>query len=61
MYEGRTSRQASGQNQDEHIAFMEQRLEGMKAVQKARTDLYQVLTPEQKAVIDRYGFHGPHY
>jgi hypothetical protein len=31
----------------------------MKAVQKARTDLYAVLAPEQKSVIDRYGFHGP--
>ena len=41
-----------------HIAFMEQRLAGMKAIQKARTDLYQVLTPEQKAVFDR---HGPHH
>lgn len=43
------------------IAFMEQRLAGMKAVQKARTDLYDVLTPEQKAVFDRpgpYGYRG---
>jgi hypothetical protein len=47
------------QNQDAHIAFMEQRLEGVKAVQKTRTDLYQVLTPEQKTILDRYGwFHG---
>lgn len=46
------------QNADEHIAFMEQRLEGVKAVQKARTDLYNVLTPEQKAVADRYWFRG---
>jgi len=59
MHEGRTAMQAGGQNPDAHIAFMEQRLEGMKAVQKARTDLYAVLTPEQKSVIDRYGFHGP--
>ena len=44
---------------DEHIAFMEKRLEGMKAVQKARTDVYKVLTPEQKAVLDRYWFRGP--
>lgn len=36
-----------------HIAFMEQRLAGMKAVAKARADLYTVLTPEQKAVADR--------
>jgi len=41
-----------------HIAFMEQRLAGMKAILKARTDLYQVLTPEQKAVFDQ---HGPHH
>lgn len=41
-----------------HIAFMEQRLAGMKAILKARTDLYKVLTPEQKAVFDR---HGPHH
>jgi Spy/CpxP family protein refolding chaperone len=61
MHEGRTAMHAGGQNPDAHIAFMEQRLEGMKAVQKARTDLYAVLTPEQKSVIDRYGFHGPRY
>jgi Spy/CpxP family protein refolding chaperone len=59
MHEGRTAMRSGGQNPDAHIAFMEQRLEGMKAVQKARTDLYAVLTPEQKSVIDRYGFHGP--
>ena len=44
----------TGPNPDAHIAFMEQRLEGMKAVQKARTDLNKVLTPEQKAIADRY-------
>ena len=38
-----------------HIAFMEQRLAGMKAIEKARTDLYQVLTTEQKAVFDQHG------
>jgi Spy/CpxP family protein refolding chaperone len=47
------------QDADEHIAFMEKRLEGMKAVQKARTDVYNVLTPEQKAVLDRYWLRGP--
>jgi len=41
-----------------HIAFMEQRLAGMKAILKARSDLYKVLTPEQKAVFDQ---HGPHH
>ena len=46
-------------DRDVHIAFMEQRLAGMKAVQKARTDLYNVLTPEQKVVADRYGFLDP--
>jgi hypothetical protein len=35
------------------IAFMEQRLAGMKTVAKARADLYTVLTSEQKAVADR--------
>jgi Spy/CpxP family protein refolding chaperone len=43
-----------------HIAFMEQRLAGMKAIQKARTDLYQVLTNEQKAVFDQFGPHHRH-
>ncbi len=49
----------AAQTPDAHIAFMEQRLEGMKAVLKARTDLYNVLTPEQKAVADRYWVGGP--
>jgi Spy/CpxP family protein refolding chaperone len=61
MHEGRTAMRSGGQNPDAHIAFMEQRLVGMKAVQKARTDLYAVLTPDQKSVIDRYGFHGPRH
>jgi Spy/CpxP family protein refolding chaperone len=47
------------QNADEHIAFMERRLAGMKAVQQARKELYSVLTPEQKAIADRLGFSGP--
>jgi Spy/CpxP family protein refolding chaperone len=46
-------------NSDEHIAFMERRLAGMKAVQQAREELYSVLTPEQKAVADRLGFGSP--
>lgn len=46
-------------NFDEHIAFMEGRLAGMKAVQQARKDLYSVLTPEQKAIAERLGFGGP--
>jgi hypothetical protein len=44
---------------DAHIAFMEQRLAGLKAVAQARTGLYAVLTPEQKAVADRL-LPGPH-
>jgi len=52
--------QATGPNPDAHIALMDQRLAGFKAVQKARTDLYNVLTPEQKAVADRYWIRGPH-
>ena len=59
MFETRAQMRAGAQNPDAHITFMEQRLEGMKAVQKARTDLYKVLTPEQKAIADRYGFQGP--
>ena len=42
------------------ITHMEQRLTGMKEVQKSRTELYKVLTPEQKAVFDRHGRHGRH-
>ena len=42
------------------ITHMEQRLAGMKEVQKARTDLYKVLTPEQQAVLDRHGPRGRH-
>lgn len=44
------------------IDFMEQRLAGMKAIQKARNDLISVLTPEQKAIFDKhhkpYSHHG---
>ena len=43
-----------------HIAHMEQRLAGMKEVQKARTDLSKVLTPGQRAALDRHGPHGRH-
>lgn len=52
------------QRMDAHIAFMEQRVEGMKAVAQARKELYNTLTPEQKTVADRYwsrmGGHGAH-
>ncbi len=40
------------------IAHMEQQLAGMKEIQKARNDLYQVLTPEQKAALDQHGPRG---
>ncbi len=50
---------STGPNPEAHIAFMQQRLDSLKAVQKARTDLYNVLTPEQKAVADRYWTGGP--
>ena len=43
-----------------HIAHMEQRLAGMKEVQKARTDLSKVLTPGQRAALDWHGPHGRH-
>ncbi len=43
------------------IAFMEQRLAGMKTVLKARNDLYAVLTPEQKTVADKLMQHGSHF
>jgi len=49
----------TGPNPEAHIAFMQQRLEGLKAVQKARSDLYSVLTPEQKTIADRYRTGGP--
>lgn len=51
----------TGPNPDAHVALMEQRLTNIKTVQKARTDLYQVLTPEQKTVADRYWTGGPHF
>ena len=38
---------------DAHIAFMEQRLAGMKAVSQARAELFKVLTPEQQSVFDQ--------
>jgi len=46
---------------EEHIAFMEQRLAGMKTVLKARNDLYAVLTPEQKETADKLLQHGSHF
>lgn len=60
MEAAHSSMQAGQHTPDAHIAIMEQRLAGMKTVQKARTDLYNVLTPEQKTVFDRAGPHGRH-
>lgn len=42
------------------IEHMEQRLAGMKEVQKVRNDLYQVLTPEQQKVLNEHSSHGRH-
>jgi Spy/CpxP family protein refolding chaperone len=42
------------------IEHMEQRLAGMKEIQKARNELYQVLSDEQKAVLDKFGPRGRH-
>lgn len=42
------------------IEQMEQRLAGMKEIQKALNALYQILTPEQKAVLDQHGPRGHH-
>jgi len=40
------------ENMQQHIAFMEARVAGMKTVLQAHDDLYAVLTPEQKATAD---------
>jgi len=48
-------------NMEEHIAFMEQRLTGMKTILKARNELYSVLTPEQKATADKLLQHNSHF
>ncbi|GMQ89842.1 MAG: hypothetical protein BMS9Abin10_0177 [Gammaproteobacteria bacterium] len=53
-------RAGGSQSADERIAFMEQQLAGMKAIQKARADLYSVLTPEQQTLVDQYGMRGMH-
>ena len=44
-----------------HIDYMEQRLAGMKLVQKARADLYQTLSPEQKAIFDKHSMSHRHH
>ena len=48
----------SNARMDARIATMEQRVAGMKAVAQARKQLYDTLTPEQKAIADRYSNHG---
>jgi protein CpxP len=57
--QGHGPAQAGTDPMESHIAFMEQRLAGMKAVSKARQDLYKVLTPEQKTTADSF-FSGQH-
>lgn len=52
---------ASRANPEAHYAIMQQRFAGLQAVEKARTELYGVLTAEQKAAFDRpgpYGYRG---
>lgn len=44
-----------------HIDWMTQRLAGMQAMNTSLTDLYAVLTPEQRSVADQsFGPMGPH-
>lgn len=59
----RASMYATRANPEAHYAIMQQRFEGIQAVQKARADLYNALTAEQKQVFDRpgpgpYGYRG---
>ncbi len=54
----RQQKRQTGANMTQHfefrIAFMEARLQGMKAVAKAADDLYQDLSAEQQTVIDDF-------
>lgn len=60
--EGRAAMAGGADPMQTRIAFMEQRLAAMKAIQKARVDLYKALTPEQKKAMDEYGpGYGPGY
>lgn len=70
MTEGRGGMRQEGANAVErfnsHVQFMEARLAEMKTVAKAAENLYAVLSPEQKAVMDLFfdrpaprGFGGP--
>jgi LTXXQ motif family protein len=57
----RATMYAAQANPEAHYAIMQQRFAGIQAVQKARADLYNVLTAEQKEVFDRpgpYGYRG---
>lgn len=38
---------------DQRIAFAQQRLAGMQRVQTALSDLYRILTPEQRLIMDQ--------
>lgn len=65
MAQGHPSKDRAAQTgtdaMEARVAFMEQRLAGMKTVLKARNDLYAVLTPEQKTVADKLMQHGAHF
>jgi len=58
MTEARGAQHGGKHDPGTHIAFMEQRLAGMKAIQKARADLFQVLTLEQQSVFEQHGPRG---
>jgi Spy/CpxP family protein refolding chaperone len=60
MPKGHMSHDNGSGKMEDHIAFMEQRLDGMKTVLQARNDLYAVLTPDQKAVADKLMQHESH-
>lgn len=60
MHLGKQDKVEGTDRMQARIEHMEQRLAGMKEIQKARNDLYQVLTPEQKAVLDQHGSRGHH-
>lgn len=52
--QGHGAMQPGADPMQSRIAWMEQRLAGMKTVAKAQQDLYKVLTPEQKSVADSF-------
>lgn len=61
MADLRATMYAAQANPEAHYAIMQQRFAGIQAVQKARADLYSVLTVEQKKAFDRpgpYGYRG---